>query len=170
MGNYELSNGTSYFSNPKNGLFVWTSAVSYYKMPVLTRSNTTGPTKMITGVKRKFIEIVDSDDDTTTVCTDSETEYEAEDEDEIDDLKNDLHESEQSNDALINIIIKERETSNALQAELTELKEKYNKLVNSVKEVQNTAWFEFVCMSTMLALAAVSVTSIMMCNTIEFTH
>jgi predicted RND superfamily exporter protein len=125
---------------------------------------------MITGVKRKFIEIVDSDDDTTTVYTESESEYEPENEDEIDDLKNDLHESEQSNDALINIIIKERETSNALQAELTELKEKYNKLVNSVKEVQNSAWYDFVCLSALLAVSAVSITSVVMCGTIEFTH
>ena len=141
--------------------------MSYNKMPVLTRSNTTGPTKMITGVKRKFIEILDTDDDTTTVYTDSESEYEPDDEDE---LKNDLHEAEQSNDALINIIIKERETSNALQAELTELKEKYTKLVSTVKEVHSSAWFEFVCLSTMLAVTAVSVTSLVMCNTIEFTH
>jgi len=139
-------------------------------MPVLTRSSTTGPTKMMTGVKRKFIEIVETDDETDTVDTDSETEYEPEEEIDIDELKEDLQESEQSNDALINILIKEREHIQALEAELAEMTGKYNKLVVSVKEAHNSAWYEFVCLTTVLAVTAVSITSVMMCNTIEFTH
>ena len=139
-------------------------------MPVLTRSNTTGPTKMMTGVKRKFIEIVDSEDDTTTVDSESETEYETEDEIDIDEQKDDLQESEQSNDALINILIKEREHVQTLEAELAEMTTKYNKLVVSVKEAHNSAWYEFVCLATVLAVSAVSITSVVMCSTIEFTH
>ena len=139
-------------------------------MPVLTRSNTTGPTKMMTGVKRKFIEIVETDNETDTVDTESETEYEPEDEVDIDELKEDLQESEQSNDALINILIKEREHVQTLEAELAEMTDKYTKLVNSVKEAHNSAWYEFVCLSTVLAITAVSITSVVMCSTIEFTH
>ena len=139
-------------------------------MPVLTRSTTTGPTKMMTGVKRKFIEIVETDDETDTVDTDSETEYEPEEEIDIDELKEDLQESEQSNDALINILIKEREHIQTLEAELADMTEKYNRLVNNVKEVHNSAWYDFVCLSALLAVSAVSITSVVMCGTIEFTH
>jgi hypothetical protein len=125
---------------------------------------------MMTGVKRKFIEIVETDDETDTVDTDSETEYEPEDEVDIDELKEDLQESEQSNDALINILIKEREHVQTLEAELAEMTAKYNKLVVSVKEAHNSAWYEFVCLATVLAVSAVSITSVVMCSTIEFTH
>ena len=139
-------------------------------MPVLTRSSTTGPTKMMTGVKRKFIEIVETDDETDTVDTESETEYEPEEEIDIDELKEDLQESEQSNDALINILIKEREHVQTLESELAVMTDKYNKLVISVKEAHNSAWYEFVCLATVLAVTAVSITSVVMCSTIEFTH
>jgi len=137
-------------------------------MPVLTRSTTTGPTKMMTGVKRKFIEIVETDDESSTVDTESETEYEPEDEIDIDELKEDLQESEQSNDALINILIKERETIQKLEIELAESNEKYNKLRNSVKDIQTTAMSEFVCLSMMLVLSGViALTSVLTCKPFE---
>ena len=129
----------------------------YPKMPVITRS-ATGPTKKMVGVKRKFIEILDSDDDTTTVCSDSDSEYQPGIadvlEDEIDELKDDLKESEQSNEALINILIKERETIQTLQTELADTTAKYDRLVNNVKEIQKTAWIEFIMFTSMLAITA----------------
>ena len=130
-------------------------------MPVVTRSNTTGPTKMmVTGVKRKFIEIVDSDDD---VSTDSE--FDVHTEDDIDELKDDLKETEQSNDALINILIKERETIQKLQAELADIQQKYDSLLNSVKEIQNTCWQDMICFGSVFVLAAgFALTSAFMCN------
>jgi hypothetical protein len=132
-------------------------------MPVTTRSST-GPTKMtVTGVKRKFIEILDSDDDTTTVSTDSE--FEPDMADEIEELKDDLKETEQSNEALIDIIIKERENVRLLQAELAETKEKYETLVSNVKEMQATCFAEFVCFSGMLVVASgIAFTVLYACN------
>lgn len=126
-------------------------------MPVITRS-ATGPTKKMVGVKRKFIEILDSDDetDTTTVYTESESEP---------DIEDDLKDTEESNNALIDLIIKERETNrslredsdqviDALQKELDETTQKYEKLLNNVKEAQKTTLIEFIVCATMLAITA----------------
>jgi uncharacterized protein (DUF342 family) len=130
-------------------------------MPVITRSNTTGPTKMmVTGVKRKFIEIVDTDDD---VSTDSE--FDVHTEDDIEELKDDLKETEQSNDALINILIKERETIQKLQAELADIQQKYDSLLNSVKEIQRTCWQDMICFGSVFVLASgFALASAFMCN------
>lgn len=141
-------------------------------MPIITRSNTTtGPTRNMTGVKRKVIEIYESDDDTTTVSTESVTDSEYQPdiasvlEEEIEELKDDLKESEQSNDALINILIKERETIQTLEKELAETNAKYEKLLSNVKEFQKTSWMEFICFTTMLAVTAgTSIAALVSCE------
>ena len=117
-------------------------------MPVITRS-ATGPTKKMVGVKRKFIEILDSDDDTTTVCTDSEFEQDSEDEttDELTRLRD-------SENALIEAIVREREKNRELQIDLSNLKEKHERLVNNVKEIRDSYWAEFIAFTAMLAITA----------------
>ena len=141
-------------------------------MPTLTRSSTTVPVKSMAGIKRKFIEIVETDDETSTVESESDSEYEPDIadvlEEEIEELKTDLNETEKSNDALINILIKERETIQKLEIELAESNEKYNKLRNSVKDIQTTAMSEFVCLSMMLVLSGViALTSVLTCKPFE---
>jgi hypothetical protein len=117
-------------------------------MPVITRS-ATGPSKKMVGVKRKFIEILDSDDDTTTVCTDSEFEQDSENENTGETTC--LRESE---NALVEAIIQEREKNRALQTELTELKEKHDRMLNNIKEIRDSYWAEFVAFTAMLAITA----------------
>lgn len=138
-------------------------------MPVITRSITTGPTKMtVTGVKRKFIEILDSDDESSTDSEfepDVNDEVEDEVEDEIENLKDDLKETEQSNDALINIVIKEREKVESLEQELADTKQKYENLLKDVKDIQTVCWTEFVCFAGMLIITSgIAVASAYSCN------
>ena len=127
-------------------------------MPVITRSITTGPTKMtVTGVKRKFIEILDSDDESST-----DSEFEPEVEDEVEDLKDDLKETE---DVLINILIKEREKVESLEQELADTKQKYENLLKDVKDIQTVCWAEFVCFAGMLVITSgIAVASDYSCN------
>lgn len=126
-------------------------------MPVITRSNKTGPTKM-TGIKRKLVEILDSDDDITTVCTDSDSEFEPDSvdelEDTLDDMKEEIQSLRESENALIETIVREREKNRALQYELETLKQKHERLVESVKEVQKTCWMEVLLLTTILAATA----------------
>lgn len=125
-------------------------------MPVITRSNKTGPTKM-TGVKRKFLEIVDSDDDTTTVYTDSDSDFEPDSvdelEDKVDDLKEEIKRLQDSENALIDMLVNEREKNRALHEEFETLKQKHERLVESVKEIQKTSWMEVLVFTTVLAVA-----------------
>ena len=125
-------------------------------MPVITRSNKTGPTKM-TGVKRKLVEILDSDDDITTVCTDSDSEFEPDSvdelEDTLDDMKEEIENLRDSENALIETIVREREKNRSLQEELETLKQKHDQLVESVKELQKTSWMEVLLFTTVLAAA-----------------
>lgn len=117
-------------------------------MPVITRS-ATGPTKKMVGVKRKFIEILDSDDDTTTVCSDSEFDPESEDEtmDELTRLRD-------SENALIEAIVREREKNRALQIDLSDLKEKHDRMLNNINEIRDSYWAEFIAFTAMLAITA----------------
>lgn len=116
-------------------------------MPILTRSKTTGPVRMMTGVKRKFIEILESDNE-SEIATDSDpdSEYELnvadELEDTIQDLKEEIKDSEESNDALIDMLIKERETSRQIRQELEETQTKYSRLLDDVKEYHRTTLSE----------------------------
>jgi len=127
-------------------------------MPVITRSITTGPTKMtVTGVKRKFIEILDSDDESST-----DSEFEPDVEDEVEALKDDLKETD---DALINIVIKEREKVESLEQELADTKQKYENLLKDVKDIQTVCWTEFICFAGMLVITSgIAVASAYSCN------
>jgi len=127
-------------------------------MPVITRSITTGPTRMtVTGVKRKFIEILDSDDETST-----DSEFEPDVEDEVEDEVEDLKETE---DVLINIVIKEREKVESLEQELADTKQKYENLLKDVKEIQTVCWTEFICFAGMLVITSgIAVASAYSCN------
>jgi hypothetical protein len=100
-------------------------------MPVITRSNITGPTRTMTGIKRKFIEILDSDDETSTVCTDSDLESEDED--------------EQTNEALIELLITERERTAQLTRDLAEADERILTLKDTIRDIQTTTWIELLC-------------------------
>jgi hypothetical protein len=117
-------------------------------MPVITRS-ATGPTKKMVGIKRKFIEILDSDDETASVCSDSEFEQDSEDE-----TTDELTRLRASENALIEAIVTEREKNRALQTELGELREKHELIVNNVKEIQDNYWGEFIVFSAMLAIVS----------------
>lgn len=133
-------------------------------MPVLTRSNPTGPTRMITGIKRKFIEILDSDDDTSI-----ESEFEADSNDEIEDdieaLKDDLKETEQTNDALINMLVKERERVAELTKDLADANYRIDTLRDSICDLQNTTFIELVCFITVIgATLGTTLSALYVCN------
>lgn len=100
-------------------------------MPVLTRSNVTGPTRTMAGIKRKFIEILDSDDETSTVCSDSD--LETEDEDEL------------TNNALVELLIQERERTAQLTRDLEEADERILTLKDNIRDIQTTTWIELLC-------------------------
>lgn len=133
-------------------------------MPVITRSKT-GPTKM-TGVKRKFIEILDSDSDSDSDFSDSDCDSVSIEslEDEIDDLKEQLNEAENSNDSLINLLIKEREEVSDLKEELDALKFRHEVLLHNIKELQHTAWLEAVCLTTICVSTIAGMACAYMCG------
>jgi hypothetical protein len=111
----------------------------------------------VTGVKRKFIEILDSDDETST-----DSEFEPDVEDEVEDEVEDLKETE---DVLINIVIKEREKVESLEQELADTKQKYENLLKDVKEIQTVCWTEFICFAGMLVITSgIAVASAYSCN------
>ena len=85
----------------------------------------------MTGIKRKFIEILDSDDETSTVCTDSDLESEDED--------------EQTNEALIELLITERERTAQLTRDLAEADERILTLKDTIRDIQTTTWIELLC-------------------------
>jgi len=111
----------------------------------------------VTGVKRKFIEILDSDDESST-----DSEFEPDVEDEVEALKDDLKETD---DALINIVIKEREKVESLEQELADTKQKYENLLKDVKDIQTVCWTEFICFAGMLVITSgIAVASAYSCN------
>lgn len=148
--------------NPKNEFLIYRYTFSHTKMPVITRSLTTSPTKTMSGVKRRFIEILDSDDDTTTVSTelasDSDSEFDPDIadvlEEEIEELKEELKDTEEASESLLKLLIKERENTEALRKELADVTHKYDMLISRVEEVQKTSWVEFVCFTALLAATA----------------
>lgn len=126
-------------------------------MPVLTRSNTNNPIKMVSGVKRKFIEIVDSDsDDTTTITTSSETdsefEYDQVDElkDTIDDLKQEIKDHEDSYNIIVDVLVRERTRNNELEAEIAKLRDENTALRNVMKSLRHDAYLEILLLSGLL--------------------
>jgi hypothetical protein len=129
-------------------------------MPVITRSNT-GPVKKIVGVKRKFIEILDTDDDTSTVSSgfDSEFRPDPTDELDVDDSKDELCDREQEKDTLVNLIVEERETSNLLREEIASLKDALesvqqhrNRLMENIKDYQRSTLIELMCLSALIVI------------------
>ena len=135
-------------------------------MPVITRS---GPTRKMTGVKRKFVEI-DSDDETETVCSTSDSEYYPDQFDElkdnVDDLKEEMRVIEQENDTLIDILVNERETSNILRDEISNLKNELDEvrqqrdaLITELKKIENSSLIELLVFATILSVVAGSLLS-----------
>lgn len=133
-------------------------------MPVLTRSNLTGPTRMMTGIKRKFIEILDSDDETST---ESEVESYCSDEleDDIEALKEDLIVTERTNEALVGMLVKERERVAELTKELEDANDRIYKLKDSIYDLQNTTFIELVCFITVIgATLGTTLSALYVCN------
>jgi predicted RNase H-like nuclease (RuvC/YqgF family) len=127
---------------------------------------------MVTGIKRKFVEILDSDDETATTCSDGGSEYKPDEtdvlEDEIEDLKDDITEVEESNQVLVNLLIKERETIAALRAQLADSQQKYDYLISNVKEIQNTSWIEVVVFAfSMVVATGITAVSLYACHEVE---
>lgn len=131
-------------------------------MPVITRSST-GPTKKMVGVKRKFVEILDTDDETASVSSGSDSECQTDE----------LYTREHEKDTLVNLIVEERKISDLLREEIAILKdnlesvqEHRTRLIESIKEYQRSALFEAVCFSTLLAITTgVSFAIVYMYNT-----
>jgi len=125
-------------------------------MPVITRYK-------MTGVKRKFIEILDSDDETDTIYTDSDSEFHPDPTDElkddIEDLNDDNKVLEKENDALLSLLVKERETNNLLREEIKTtkheaetLRDHRDRLISNIKELQNTALVDLLLFLVLLTI------------------
>jgi hypothetical protein len=125
-------------------------------MPIITRSNTTGPTKTMTGVKRKFIEILDSDDDVSTDCdveTDSEHEVEA----------------DPKYDAVLELLARERDRVHELEQELDRANERIFRLKDNIREFQSNSLLEIMCFMGVIAATLVTTASaIYSCNNYEY--
>lgn len=149
--------------------------LSYPKMPVITRSSKTGPTKM-SGVKRRLVEIMESDDETATIYSDSDSEFHPDPsdelEDDVEDMKDELQKSEQENETLLNLLVKERETTTLLRQEIELVEENLravtehrDRLIENIKEYQNTTLSEVFCFSAMLAITAgATLAAMIACN------
>ena len=124
-------------------------------MPVLTRSNITGPIKTMTGVKRKFIEILDTDDDSSSdydVATDSETE---------DDYK-------LKYDEVMLSLVREQERVQELEEELERAEKRIASLREGIREFQNTSFLEIMCfVGVIIATLATTASALYTCNTYE---
>jgi hypothetical protein len=117
----------------------------------------------MTGVKRKFIEILDSDDETDTIYTDSDSEFHPDPTDElkddIEDLNDDNKVLEKENDALLSLLVKERETNNLLREEIKTtkheaetLRDHRDRLISNIKELQNTALVDLLLFLVLLTI------------------
>ena len=132
-------------------------------MPVITRS---GPTRKMAGVKRKFVEI-DSDDETETVCSECDSEFHPDELDElkdtVDDLMDQMKMVNQQNNTLVDMFIKERETSYMLREEIENLKNELedvtkqrDALLSEIKDYRKSSLIELIVLSTILGFSVCS--------------
>lgn len=131
-------------------------------MPVLTRSLMNKRAKMVSGMKRKFSEMDESDDDTTTLTTssDSDSEYEFTEVDElkdkIDDLKDEIKDHEHSYNMIVDFLVHERNKNNELEAEITKLRDENKALKSVVAELRYDTVLELLGCSAMLIATTLS--------------
>jgi hypothetical protein len=127
-------------------------------MPVVTRSNITGPTRTMTGVKRKFIEILDTDDDSSSDY-DAETASEHELEDEY----------KLKYDAVMQSLIREQNRVEELEEELSNANKRIDRLKESILEYQSSSLVEFMCFAGLVTGAFVmGITSVYLCNNDDY--
>lgn len=130
-------------------------------MPVVTRSSTTGPNRKMISGKRKYDEISYESDSDSEYSDDSIEEIV----DEIEDLKEELQESRDSENAIIDALVREREKTRELEAQLSEMTENYNHMVDVVADMKKDALCESVfytatiLMSVITLFASVSICS-----------
>ena len=123
-------------------------------MPVVTRSNITGPTRTMTGVKRKFIEILDSDDES---YTDYDSEQEPEDEYKL------------KYDAVMSSLLREQGRLRELEEELDEANKRIDRLKESILEYQSSSLVEFMCfMGLVTGSFVMGITSVYLCNNHDY--
>lgn len=127
-------------------------------MPVVTRANITGPTRTMTGVKRKFIEILDTDDDSSSDY-DAETASEHELEDDY----------KLKYDAVMLSLIREQERVQELEDELDEANKRIGRLKESILEYQSSSLAEFMClMGIVTATFAIGISTVFLCNNDDY--
>ena len=127
-------------------------------MPVVTRSNITGPTRTMTGVKRKFIEILDTDDDSSSDY-DAETASEHELEDEY----------RLKYDAVMLSLVREQDRVQELEDELEQANKRISRLKESILEYQSSSLVEFMCFAGLVTGAFVmGITSVYLCNNDDY--
>jgi hypothetical protein len=127
-------------------------------MPVVTRSNITGPTRTMTGVKRKFIEILDTDDD-------SSSDYDAEtaSEHELDD------DYKLKYDTVMLSLVREQDRVQELEDELEQANKRISRLKESILEYQSSSLVEFMCFAGLVTGAFVmGITSVYLCNNDDY--
>jgi hypothetical protein len=139
---------------PENGLLFHKRTQSTPNMPVQTRSNITGPTRTMTGVKRKFIEILDSDDES---YTDYDSEQDLEDEYKL------------KYDAVMQSLVREQNRVEELEEELNNAIKRIDRLKENILEYQSSSLVEFMCFAGLVTGAFVmGITSVYLCNNHDY--
>jgi hypothetical protein len=108
----------------------------------------------MTGVKRKFIEILDSDDES---YADYDSEQEPEDEYKL------------KYDAVMSSLVREQGRLRELEEELHEANKRIDGLKESILEYQSSSLVEFMCFAGLVTGAFVmGITSVYLCNNDDY--